>query len=117
VNPDLAATPEENVLLAIMAVQRVVNNGICLDRCACAREHRLRRHCRAHPKSLDALNLHPLTLKAIGNRIKFRADPLRRHGAELPRSSEFFRANFPQVSLSDPPAPRLQLVNGKVKRT
>jgi hypothetical protein len=53
----------------------------------------------------------------IKNRIKFWADPLRRHGTELPRSSEFFRANFPDVSLTDPPAPRLQFVKGKIKRT
>jgi hypothetical protein len=52
----------------------------------------------------------------IKNRIKFWADPLRRHGAELPRSSEFFRANFPDVSLTDPPAARLQFVKGKVQR-
>jgi hypothetical protein len=52
----------------------------------------------------------------IKNRIKFWADPLRRHGAQLPKSSEFFRAHFPEVSLTDPPAPRLQFVKGKVKR-
>ena len=53
----------------------------------------------------------------IKNRIKFWADPLRRHGAELPRSTEFFRAHFPDVSLTDPPAPRLPWVKGKLKRT
>jgi hypothetical protein len=53
----------------------------------------------------------------IKNGIEFWADPLRRHGAKLPRSSEFFRANFPEVSLTDPPAPRFHWVKGKVKRT
>ena len=53
----------------------------------------------------------------IKNRIKFWADPLRRNGAALPRSSEFFRANFPDVSLSDYPAARLSSVIRKLKRT
>jgi hypothetical protein len=52
----------------------------------------------------------------IKNRIKFWADPLRRNGAVLPRSSEFFRANFPDVSLSDPPAAGLSSVIRKHKR-
>lgn len=42
----------------------------------------------------------------IRNRIKFWADPLRKHSAELPRSSEFFRANFPEVSLIATPIQR-----------
>jgi hypothetical protein len=53
----------------------------------------------------------------IHNRIKFWADPLRTHGAKLPRSSEFFRANFPDVSLLDPPAPWLRWVKEKIMRT
>ena len=36
----------------------------------------------------------------IKNRIKFWADPLRKHGTELPKSSEFFRVHFPEVSLT-----------------
>jgi hypothetical protein len=35
----------------------------------------------------------------IKNRIKYWADPMRRHPAGLPRSCEFFRAKFPGVSL------------------
>jgi hypothetical protein len=36
----------------------------------------------------------------VKNRIKFWADPLRKHGGQLPRSTEFFQANFPDVSLN-----------------
>jgi hypothetical protein len=57
---------------------------------------------------LEYLSGDDTSIDFIKNRIKFWADPLRRHGAELPRSSEFFRANFPDVSLSDPPSPRFQ---------
>ena len=66
---------------------------------------------------LEYLRGDDTSIDFIKNRIKFWADPLRRHSAELPRSSEFFRANFPEVSLTDPQAPRFQWVKGKVKRT
>jgi Domain of unknown function (DUF4375) len=66
---------------------------------------------------LEYLSGDDTSIDFIKNRIKFWADPLRRHGAELPMSSEFFRANFPEVSLNDPPAPRLQWVKGKIVRT
>lgn len=51
----------------------------------------------------------------IKNRITFWADPLRKHGAELPKSMEFFQANFPEVSLTDRPAPGIERVRGKLK--
>lgn len=51
----------------------------------------------------------------IRNRITFWADPLRKHGAALPRSTEFFRANFPEVSLTDPAAPGIEGFRGKLK--
>ncbi len=64
---------------------------------------------------LEYLSGDDTSIDFIKNRIKFWADPLRKHGAELPMASEFFRANFPDVSLTDPPAPRFQWVKGKVK--
>ena len=36
----------------------------------------------------------------IRNRIKYWADPLRKQGANLPRSTAFFQANFPEIGLS-----------------
>jgi hypothetical protein len=51
----------------------------------------------------------------IKNRIEFWAGPLRKHSAQLPKSTEFFQANFPEVSLTDRPAPRIQRVQGKLK--
>jgi hypothetical protein len=65
---------------------------------------------------LEYLSGDDTSIDFVKNRIKFWADPLRRHGANLPRSSEFFRANFPEVSLTDPPAPRFRWVNGKTER-
>jgi hypothetical protein len=65
---------------------------------------------------LEYLSGEDTSIDFIKNRIKFWADPMRRHGAQLPRSSEFFRANFPEVSLTDPPAPRFKFVNGKTVR-
>lgn len=65
---------------------------------------------------LEYLSGDDTSIDFIKNRIKFWADPLRRHGARLPRSSEFFRTNFPEVSLTDPPAPRFRWVNGKTER-
>ncbi len=62
---------------------------------------------------LEYLSGDDTSIDFIKNRIKYWADPLRKHAAELPRSSEFFRANFPEVSLTDPPAPKLQWVKGK----
>src|SRR5207245_6357607 len=64
---------------------------------------------------LEYLSADDTSIDFIKNRIKFWADPLRKHSAELPRSTEFFRTNFPDVSLTDPPATRLQW--RKVKRT
>ncbi len=64
---------------------------------------------------LEYLSGDDTSIDFIKNRIKW-ADPLRRRGAELPRSSEFFRANFPEVGLTDPPAPRFQWVKGRRKR-
>ena len=64
---------------------------------------------------LEYLSGEDTSIDFIKNRIKFWADPLRKHGAELSKSSEFFRAKFPEVSLTDPPAPRLLWVKGKVK--
>jgi hypothetical protein len=66
---------------------------------------------------LEYLSGDDTSIDFIKNRIKFWADPLRKHGAELPKSREFFRANFPEVSLTDPPAPRFQWVKGKIKNT
>jgi len=66
---------------------------------------------------LEYLSGDDTSIDFIKNRITFWADPLRKHGAKLPRSSEFFRAHFPEVSLTDPPAPRFRFVNGKVTRT
>jgi hypothetical protein len=65
---------------------------------------------------LQYLSGEDTSIDFIKNRIKFWADPLRKHGAELPRSSEFFRANFPEVSLTDPPAPKPQWFKGKARR-
>jgi hypothetical protein len=48
---------------------------------------------------LEYLNGDDTSIRFIKNRIKFWADPLRKHGAELPRSSAFFRAHFPDVSV------------------
>ncbi len=47
------------------------------------------------------------SLDFIRNRIRFWADPLRKHGAQLPLSSEFFRTHFPDVSLTETPAPKI----------
>jgi hypothetical protein len=66
---------------------------------------------------LEYLSGDDTSIDFIKNRIKFWADPLRKHGSKLPRSSEFFRANFPDVSLTDAPSPGLQRAKGKVKRT
>jgi hypothetical protein len=49
----------------------------------------------------------------IKNRIKFWADPIRKHGDQLPRSSEFFRANFPDVSLLVSHAPIIYRLKDK----
>jgi hypothetical protein len=62
---------------------------------------------------LEYLSGEDTATDSIQNEIKFWADPLRRHGASLPKSSEFFRANFPDVSLTDPPAPKLRFGGGK----
>lgn len=51
---------------------------------------------------LEYLSGEDSSIDFVRNRIKFWADPLRKHGAALPRSSEFFRARFPDVSLTDP---------------
>ena len=40
------------------------------------------------------------SIRFVKNRIKFWADPVRKHGAQLPQSTEFFQANFPDVSLN-----------------
>jgi hypothetical protein len=66
---------------------------------------------------LEYLSGDDTSIDYIKNRIKFWADPLRKYGSELHRSSEFFRANFPDVSLTDPPSPNFQRAKGKVKRT
>jgi Domain of unknown function (DUF4375) len=66
---------------------------------------------------LEYLSGDDTSIDFIKNRIKFWADPLRKHGAELPRSSEFFRAHFPEVSLTDPPSPGLRRVNWRVRPT
>jgi hypothetical protein len=63
---------------------------------------------------LEYLSGDDTSIEFIKSRIKSWADPLRRHPAKLPRSSEFFRAKFPEVSLSDPPAPRFQWIKRKV---
>ena len=65
---------------------------------------------------LEYLSGDDTSVDFIRNRIKFWADPLRRHGAKLPRSYEFFRASFPEVSLTDPPVPRFRYANGKTER-
>lgn len=54
---------------------------------------------------LQYLSGDDVSLRFIKNRIKFWADPIGKHGAKLPRSTAFFRANFPDVSLTDRPAP------------
>ena len=51
----------------------------------------------------------------IKNRIKFWADPLRKHGTKLPKSTGFFQANFPEVSLTDRLSPSIQKVHGGSK--
>lgn len=51
----------------------------------------------------------------IKNRINFWADPLREHGAKLPKSTEFFQANFPEVSLAGRPAPRFLRVQDRLE--
>ena len=66
---------------------------------------------------LEYLNGDDTSVDFIKNRIKYWADPLRRHGAQLPRSSEFFRAHFPDVSLTEAPAPRFLKFKGKIQRT
>jgi hypothetical protein len=53
---------------------------------------------------LEYLSGDDTSIDFVKNRIKFWADPLRKHRTELPRSSEFFCVNFPEVSLTDPPA-------------
>jgi hypothetical protein len=55
---------------------------------------------------LEYLRSDDTTHRFIKNRITWWADPLRRNGAELPKSSAYFRANFPEVNLDQPPAPR-----------
>lgn len=52
---------------------------------------------------LEYLKSDDTSIRFIKNRIKFWAAPLQKHGAELPRSTEFFRANFPEVSLTPKP--------------
>jgi hypothetical protein len=54
---------------------------------------------------LEYLSGDDTSIDFIKNRITFWADPLRRHGAKLPRSCDFFRASFPEVVLTDSPAP------------
>jgi hypothetical protein len=48
---------------------------------------------------LEYLREDDTTHRFIKNRITWWADPLRRNGAELPKSSAYFRANFPEVNL------------------
>ena len=57
---------------------------------------------------LEYLSGDDTSIDFIKNRIKFWADLLREHGAELPKSYRFVRANFPEVTLADAPARRLQ---------
>src|SRR5207248_5032519 len=86
--PDIATTPEEHTLLAIMALEREVNNGgyhqffvnsscqyaltvvPALESIGCGTTAALTQ------RALDALSLHPLTLKAIENSI-FKPNPER----------------------------------------
>ncbi len=56
---------------------------------------------------LEYLHGDDTSIDFIRNRIKFWADPLRKHGSDLPRSREFFRAHFPDVSLTETPAPKI----------
>jgi hypothetical protein len=65
---------------------------------------------------LEYLNGDDTSIRFIKNRIKFWADPLRKHSAELPRSSAFFRAHFPDVSLTEPPSTGLERVQGSIIR-
>jgi len=86
--PDVAATPEERTLLAIMALEREVNNGGYHQFFAnSSRKYALTvvpalesigwdAAAALTQKALDALNLHPLTLKAIEDSI-FEPDPER----------------------------------------
>ena len=52
---------------------------------------------------LEYLAADDTSIDFIRNRVKFWARPLGKHGANLPRSLEFFRTNFPDFSLSEPP--------------
>jgi Domain of unknown function (DUF4375) len=58
---------------------------------------------------LENLRGDDTSIDFVKNRIKFWADPLRGNGAALPKSREYFRANFPEISLSEPPAPKFHL--------
>jgi hypothetical protein len=64
---------------------------------------------------LQYLRADDTSIAFIKNRITFWADPLRKHSAKLPKSTEFFQANFPEVSLTDGPVPSIQRVEGKLK--
>ena len=57
---------------------------------------------------LEYLHGDDTSIDFIKNRITFWADPLRRNGTALPKSNEYFRANFPEISLSEPPARKIQ---------
>jgi len=59
---------------------------------------------------LEYLRNDDTTHDFIKNRITWWADPLRRIAAELPKSSAYFRANFPEVNLDEPPVPRFQRI-------
>ena len=52
------------------------------------------------------------SIRFIRNRIKYWADPLQKHGPKLPRSLEFFQANFPDVSLTESHAPKIFRIPG-----
>ena len=54
---------------------------------------------------LDYLSRDDTTHPFVRNRIEFWAAPLQNHGDKLPRSLEFFRAHFPDVSLTESHAP------------
>ena len=54
---------------------------------------------------LDYLSRDDTSHPFIRNRIKFWADPLRKHGDQLPRSLEFFRTRFPDISLAESQGP------------
>jgi len=91
--PDVATTPEEHTLLSIMALEREVNNGgydqffvnssrqyaltvvPALEGIGCNTTAALTQ------KAIDALNLHPLTLEAVGDSI-LKPNPERDHALE-----------------------------------